>query len=166
MVVKKWRFFPPWRETEQEQWLQEMSRAGLHVLEVGTFGHHSFIPGPSRDLVYRWSAVPSREREQYKQLYLDAGWEIAAVSVGFICWCTPAAAGCTEVFTDSSAKRRHKFQLMLCLGGVATISAIAALPGPDGISVFGRALRAAAAIWFGYAAVRVGWQALTIGRRA
>lgn len=166
MIVKKWRFFAPWRESEQEQWFQEMSRTGLHLLEVGILGHHSFIRGPSRDLVYRWSSVPSREREQYKQLYFDAGWKIAAVNVGFICWCKPAEEGRTEVFTDTAAKRRHKFQLMLWLGAGAAFSGVAALPGPGGIGIFTQAWRVAAAIWLGYAAARLGWQALTIGRKA
>lgn len=166
MIVKKWRFFAPWRESEQEQWFQEMSRKGLHLLAAEFLGPHSFIPGPPQDLVYRWSAVPSGEREQFKQLYFDAGWKIASVNVGFICWCKPAAEAGTEVFTDTAARRSHKFKLMLWLGGVAAISAVAALPGPEDASMFSRALRAAAAMWFGYAAVRLGWQALTIGRKA
>lgn len=32
MIVKTWRFSAPWRESEQEQWFQEMSRKGLHLL--------------------------------------------------------------------------------------------------------------------------------------
>lgn len=164
MIVKKQRFFPPWREAEHQQWLQQMSREGLHLLDLDWLGRHSFISGPPEDWVYRWSPLPNREREHYKQLYRDAGWEIAAVTVGFVCWRKPAAARHTEVFTDTASKLRQHIVHGLWLGGGAVIFAIASAGGPEGTSLFTQAWRAVAAVGLGYAALRLAWQALIIGR--
>ena len=164
MIVEKRRFFPPWREAEHQQWLQQMSREGLHLLDLDCFGRHSFIPGPPEDWVYRWSALPNREREQYKQLYRDAGWELAAVTLGFVCWRKPAAAGQTEVFTDTASRLRQHCLHVLWLAGGAAFFAVASAGGPEGTSVFTLACRGVVAVGLGYAALRLGWQAFNIGR--
>lgn len=165
MIVKKQRFFPPWREAEHQQWLQNMSREGLHLLDLDCLGRHSFIPGPPEDWVYRWSVLPNREREHYKQLYRDAGWEMAAVTVGFACWRKRAAAGQTEVFTDTAPKLRQHLLHVLWLGAGAVFFAVAATGRPEGTSLLTQVWRAAAAVGLGYAALRMGWQALSFGRK-
>lgn len=164
MIVKKQRFFPPWREAEHQQWLQQMSREGLHLLDLDCLGRHSFVPGPPEAWVYRWAVLPNREREYYKQLYRDAGWEIAAVTLGFVCWRKPAAVGHTEVFTDTASKLRQHLLHVIWLAGGAAFFAIAAAGRVEGTSLLTQAWRAVVAVGLGYAALRLGWQAFKRGR--
>lgn len=166
MIVKKKRFFPPWREAEHEQWLQQMSREGLHLLDVEWLGDHTFISGAPQDWVYRWSVLPTREREYYKQLYRDAGWEIAAVTIGFVCWRKPAAAGRTELFTETGSKVRQRLLHALWLGAGAALFAFAATGAREGASLLSRACSAAVAAWLAYAALRLGWHAFRSARKA
>lgn len=111
-TLVKWYFLAPWREVEHEQWLQEQSRLGLHLVSVNSLGLHRFRRAEPLDTVFRWTIIPDGERAHYEQLYQDAGWERAGWIWGYHCWRKPAAAGQTEIFTEPGSKiRQHWHQI-------------------------------------------------------
>lgn len=109
-TLVKWKLIAPWREAEHEQWLQDQSRQGLHLLSVNSLGVHRFRRGAPQDTVYRWTVIPDGERAHYEQLYQDAGWERAGGIWGYHCWRKPAAAGHTEIFTERGSKIRQHWR--------------------------------------------------------
>lgn len=75
-LVRKFRWFWAWQDQQEEAWLEEMSQQGLHLKSVGILALYYFESGCQQDYVYRLDFSSSyRDRENYMQLFKDAGWE-------------------------------------------------------------------------------------------
>lgn len=112
-IVRKSKLFFSWQDEEQEAWLGEMSRRGLHLKQPGWLGSFQFVEGPGREMAYRLDYNRNKAPEDYIQLIKDAGWEHLGVRGGWTYWRKDAVAGSSpEIFTDPDSKVQ-KYQRLL-----------------------------------------------------
>jgi hypothetical protein len=117
--VSKFKFFWADQVAEQEQWLGEMARQGLHLEKVNVLCVWTFVRGEPADVVYQVD-FNSHESADYVQLLEDAGWTRVTSLTGWQFWRTAAGNGRSpELFTDLRSKKL-KYQrlvalIMLCL---------------------------------------------------
>ncbi|MBS4209259.1 DUF2812 domain-containing protein [Bacillus sp. FJAT-50079] len=72
MTIKKFKLFLASDVEKEEQWLTDMSRKGLHLINY-RLGMYYFEENPDESYVYQ---IDFREADdEYIQLYKDAGWE-------------------------------------------------------------------------------------------
>ena len=75
----RWHAFLLCPESEREErFLNRMARQGWHLRKTGIL-RYRFNKGEPRDDQYRMDFMPKRRnREEYRQLFQDTGWEIVA----------------------------------------------------------------------------------------
>ncbi|MCD2517625.1 DUF2812 domain-containing protein [Massilia sp. G4R7] len=115
-TIRKFKFFFAHQDEEQEAWLRSMARQGLHLADVDPFCRWTFRRGAPADIVYRVDFSQANEDASYRQLMQDAGWTLAATTVGWQYWATKAVDGrAPELFTDNASKARKFKQLLSVL---------------------------------------------------
>ena len=115
-TIKKFKFFFAHQDEEQEAWLHAMAQQGLHLVNVNPFCVWTFRRGAPSDIVYRVDFSHANVDASYRQLMQDAGWSLAATTVGWQYWCTQAVNGrAPELFTDNASKARKFKQLLSVL---------------------------------------------------
>ncbi len=115
-IVKKQRWF--WHDEDEENWLQEQSQNGYHLVKPG-FISHDFEKGEPRNYVYRLDYLGSfKDKEGYLQMFADAGWEHLGTLMEWQYFRNEASAGeAPEIFTDSESKiKKYRRQEMAMLG--------------------------------------------------
>jgi len=128
-MKKVWKWWWAWQDREHEQWLAAQSCQGLHLRRVGALGLlHYFEEGAPADNIYRWDFKLSGGKADYRQLFLDAGWELVGdVGGSWLCWRKQAGTGQPqEIFTDRAsliAKYRKLF-LTMVVPGLAVVPII------------------------------------------
>jgi hypothetical protein len=114
-TLTRFKFFWAHQDEEQERWLRDMARQGLHLVDVNPFCFWTFRRGMPRDVVYRVDFGNAQGNDDFSQLMKDAGWTLAATTTGWHYWCTPVVNGrAPEIFTDSASKIK-KFQRLLAV---------------------------------------------------
>jgi len=114
-TVTRFKFFWAHQDHEQEAWLRDMAKQGLHLESVHPLCFWTFRRAAPRDVVYRVDFGNGRSDDGFSQLMQDAGWTLAATSPGWHYWCTPVTDGrAPEIFTDGASKVK-KFQRLLGL---------------------------------------------------
>lgn len=114
-TVTKFKFFFAHQDEEQEAWLRAMAQQGLHLVKVNPLCFWTFRRGEPADIVYRLDFPGANQDPAFLQLMQDAGWTLAATTVGWHYWRTPAVRGkAPEMFTDNASKAR-KFRQLLAL---------------------------------------------------
>lgn len=75
--MTKFRWFWAWKDEEEEKWLEEMSRQGLHLAALGFPGFYHFVQGEPRTCSYRldFRTGTQDSLREYRQICRDAGWE-------------------------------------------------------------------------------------------
>ncbi len=113
-LVKKSRWFWAWNDDKEEAWLGEMSRQGLHLQQAGAFGQYTFEQGEPRQYAYRLDFVTeSKKKDDYYQIFRDAGWEHVGEMSGWQYWRKEIVDGkVPEIFTDNASKIQ-KYQRLL-----------------------------------------------------
>ena len=101
------RLFMAWQDEDEEVWLREMSKSGLHLKKADLFGSYIFTRGEPREYIYRldFRNEMKSDLKTYYQLFEEAGWEHVGVLGGWQYWrrpYDPADAG--EIFTDPDSK--------------------------------------------------------------
>jgi hypothetical protein len=114
-TVTTFKLFWAHQDEQQEAWLRSQAQKGLHLVNVNPFCFWTFRRGEPADIVYRvnysnsWAAHGS----DFHQFMEDAGWQLAATTVGWQYWATPAVNGkAPEIFTDAPSKAK-KFEHLL-----------------------------------------------------
>ena len=105
--VKVRKLFFIWQDEDEERWLEEMARNGLHLASVSSFGRYTFQQGKPREFVYRldYQEKMKQEMQDYYQLFRDAGWEFVGERSFFKYFRKPRRAGeVNEIFTDNRSK--------------------------------------------------------------
>jgi hypothetical protein len=104
--VKRFKWFWACQDVEEEAWLGEMSKQGLHLKSPGCFHRYTFQAGAPREAVYRLDFLKRSEKtEDYFQLIRDAGWEHLGEMNGWQYWRKAVQDGGTpEIFTDIESK--------------------------------------------------------------
>ncbi|MEW7850020.1 DUF2812 domain-containing protein [Massilia aurea] len=112
-TVTKFRFFFAHQDEEQEAWLRAMAQQGFHLINVNPLCFWTFRIGAPADIVYRLDFPGTGSDPAFAQLMDDAGWSLAAATVGWHYWRTPAVDGrVPEIFTDSASKA-EKFRRLV-----------------------------------------------------
>jgi hypothetical protein len=105
--MKKTKWFWPWQDQEEEQWLEKQSKQGNHLSKLSAFGRYTFEKGAPKDFVYRLDFMldDRGEKENYLQIFRDAGWEYLGEMNGWHYFRKEAdAEASTEIFTDQHSK--------------------------------------------------------------
>ncbi|MFC1983825.1 DUF2812 domain-containing protein [Chloroflexota bacterium] len=76
-TIRKFKWFWPWQDEQEEAWLRRMSQQGWHLLSVGLAGIYRFQADEPCDCVYRldYQTYKKKDEQDYLQLFSDAGWE-------------------------------------------------------------------------------------------
>jgi hypothetical protein len=119
-TVRKYKLFFSWQDEQEQAWLGEMSRKGLHLKRPGSFGRYKFEEGPGRDITYRMDYNNEKAQEDYLQLIKDAGWEYLGTRGGWYYWRKVILNGVVpEIFSDPASKIQ-KYQRLLAGYTIAT----------------------------------------------
>jgi len=107
-TVTKLKFFFAHEDEQQEAWLRAMAQQGLHLLKVNPLCVWTFRRGAPADVIYRVDFPRTSRDPAFAQLMQDAGWSLAATTVGWHYWRTPAVRGqAPQLFSDAESKRRN-----------------------------------------------------------
>ena len=115
-IVRKNKWFWPWQDEAEEAWLREMSRQGWHLSDLRLPISFIFESGEPVDFVYRldYPAHSKTDKEDYLQLFKDAGWEFIKESSGWFYFRQPAQPGQElEIYTDAESKITKYQRLLL-----------------------------------------------------
>ncbi|MFC1993430.1 DUF2812 domain-containing protein [Chloroflexota bacterium] len=107
-TIRKFKWFWPWQDEQEEAWLRSMSQKGWYLFSVGLPCIYRFRAGEPRDYVYRldYQTFPKKDKKEYQQLFRDAGWEhIGEMSGGQQYFRKEVYEGETpDIFTDVESK--------------------------------------------------------------
>jgi hypothetical protein len=119
-TIRKFRWFWPWQDENEEAWLESMAETGWHLAAVQLFGKYTFRQGEPGHVAYRLDYMPTRNRtelEGYLQVFQDAGWNYVGEMSNWRYWRKAVQPGETaEIFTDNESKIRKYRRLLLFLG--------------------------------------------------
>ena len=106
-TIRKFRWFWAWQDEQEEAWLRSMSQKGWHLSSIGLPCIYGFRAGESRDYIYRldYQTFPKKDRQEYLQLFHDAGWEYIGEMSTWQYFRKEVKEGETlEIFTDVESK--------------------------------------------------------------
>lgn len=113
--MRKFKWFWAWQDEQEEGWLREMSTVGWHLRGISFPTIYDFESGESRDYVYRldYRSHWKMDKEDYLQLFQDAGWEYVQEMAGWHYFRKLAEQGEDfEIYTDAESKI-GKYQRLL-----------------------------------------------------
>ena len=107
-TVTKIRVFTIADFKEEEVWLREMARQGLHLLRMTPPLVYVFEKGEPRDVIYRLDFTNNDEGGDYARMLGEFGWENCGKCMGWIYWRRDAAALANEaegeLFSDDASR--------------------------------------------------------------
>jgi hypothetical protein len=106
-IIRKRKLFWPWQDLEEEAWLEQMSRQGLHLKKVHRLGQYDFEPGRPAENIYRMDFQDAlhKNKDAYLRLFIDSGWEHLGEMSGWQYFRRPVQPeGEREIFTDPDSK--------------------------------------------------------------
>ena len=105
--VKKFRWFWPWQDEAEENWLEKMSQKGYHLSSVSLPGFYTFSVAEPRKYIYRldYQTFYKKDKGEYLQLFQDAGWEYIGELSAWQYFRKEVKQGeTTEIYTDVESK--------------------------------------------------------------
>ena len=116
-MLKKFKVFWAWQDEQEEAWLREMSLQGWHLRELPFATVYTFERGAAQDFTYRMDFITSStKRDEYFQLFRDAGWVHLGQMGGWQYFRKPSADGSTpEIYTDAESKMQKYGRLLAIL---------------------------------------------------
>jgi hypothetical protein len=121
--MSKFKWFWAWQDEEEEAWLREMSKEGWHLRRINFPTIYDFESGEAKDTVYRldYRSYWKMDKEDYQQLFHDAGWEYIQEMAGWHYFRKPAEESEElEIYTDAESKI-GKYQRLLAFLGILTL---------------------------------------------
>lgn len=118
---KVFRLWWAWNDEKEERWMEARAREGWHVRTFGPF-FCTLEAGPPAEIAYRLdyqnaSSLPPKNREEYLDIFRDAGWEHVGDYAGWFCFRHPAGDGPPpEIHTDAESRIAKYKRLMAVLG--------------------------------------------------
>ena len=107
-TVTKIRFWTIADFREEEAWLREMAREGLHLLRMVVPCFYIFEKGEPRDVIYRLDFTNNAEGGDYARMLGEFGWENCGRCMGWIYWRRDADALANEaegeLFSDDESR--------------------------------------------------------------
>lgn len=113
--MRKFKWFWAWQDEAEEAWLREMSNEGWHLTGISFPTLYDFEFGEAMDYVYRldYRSYWKMDKEEYLQLFSDAGWEYVEEMAGWHYFRKLARSGEElEIYTDAESKI-GKYQRLL-----------------------------------------------------
>ena len=93
---------------EEEVWLREMARSGLHLKKMIIPCFYIFEKGAPRDVIYRLDFTNNAEGNDYGRMLSEFGWENCGRCAGWIYWRRDAAELADEregeLFSDDQSR--------------------------------------------------------------
>ena len=127
-TIRKFKWFWPWQDEEEEAWLRSISQKGWHLFSLGLPCIYRFLAGEPRDYVYRldYQTFPKKDKQEYQQLFRDAGWEYVGEMSGWQQYFRKEAkeGEAPEIFTDVESKVAKYKQVLAFLAFFVVIEAI------------------------------------------
>ena len=106
--VTKIAFFTIADFKEEEVWLRERAREGLHLVRMVVPCFYIFEKGAPEDVIYRLDYTNNEESGDYARMLQDFGWENCGRCMGWVYWRKSAAEaeneGESELFTDDAGR--------------------------------------------------------------
>jgi len=126
VILNKFKWFWAWQDEKEETWLQKKSQQGYHLVSVKPFGRYLFKLGDKTDYAYRLDYLTNRkDRQNYLQLFQDAGWEHVGEVTGWQYFRKHVEAGeSPEIYTDVESKVT-KYKIFIAYFGIIDIIMIA-----------------------------------------
>ena len=118
-TITKFKWFWAWNDAAEESWLEEMSKKGYHLTSFGFPGFYNFVVSGPKHYVYRldYQILKTRDKNEYFQLFKDAGWDHIGEMSGWQYFRKEVRAGETpEIFTDTESKVAKYKRLLAFLG--------------------------------------------------
>ena len=116
-TINKFKWFWAWEDEKEEAWLRDKALDGWHFASVTFLGQYTFEKGEARNDVYRLDFLSNyKDRENYLQLFEDAGWKHVG-QYGSWQYFRKAALNdeTPEIFTDNESKQKKYARVMLYL---------------------------------------------------
>ena len=104
---RKFKWFWPWQDEQEEEWLRGLALSGLQLRSSDGAGFYTFEQGQPAEIVYRldYNTLAKKDKEHYLQLFRDAGWEYVGEMNSWQYFRKPVVAGKSEeIFTDNESK--------------------------------------------------------------
>jgi len=116
-TFKQFRWFWAWDDEKEENWLRELAQKGWHFKSVSLPGNYVFEQGEPRDDVYRLDHFTNaKDKTNYLQLFIDAGWEYMGEMNSWQYFRKTAIDGdAPEIFSDNESKAKKYRKLMIFL---------------------------------------------------
>lgn len=117
-MVHVFRWFWAWQDEDEEEWLRELSKKGLHLSRTDLFGSYTFTVGEPREYIYRldFRNEMKTDLKSYYQLFEETGWEHVSVMGGWQYWRKPYdPAESVEIYSDPDSKIAKYQRLLLFL---------------------------------------------------
>jgi hypothetical protein len=119
-TMKQFHWFWAWDDEKEEAWLREMAQKGWHFKSVSLPGNYVFEYGEPRNDVYRLDYFTSaKDKPNYLQLFIDAGWEYLGEMNSWQYFRKLAGVGeLPEIFSDNESKSKKYRRILLILVAV------------------------------------------------
>lgn len=120
-TVQKFKWIWAWQDEQEEAWLSDMARTGLHLESPIFPGIYRFHSGVPKEVIYRldYKSTPRKDTEAYLQIFRDAGWEHVGEMSGWQYFRKQVQPGETaEIFTDRDSKIQKYRRLLTVLTGM------------------------------------------------
>ena len=93
---------------EEEVWLREMAKSGLHLKRMIVPCFYVFEKGEPRDVIYRLDFTDNDEHGDYGRMLAEFGWENCGRCMGWIYWRRDAGELANEaegeLFSDDESR--------------------------------------------------------------
>lgn len=170
-TMKKFKVFWAWQDEQEEAWLREMSLQGWHLRELNFPTVYTFERGAPQDLTYRMDFITSStKREEYFQLFRDAGWLHLGQMGGWQYFRKPSADGSApEIYTDAESKMQKYGRLLtILIVFLPIMMANLRTVGDHSESIPGQIIMAVYFILYllyVFALIRVGWRVISLKKK-
>lgn len=118
--IQKTKWFWPWQDNQEEAWLEQMSKQGLHLKQAHFMSQYDFVKGQPETYTYRLdfqNSLKWKNNDEYLRLFADAGWEHLGVKGGWQYFRKLVKSGeGTEIFTDPESKIQKYNRYLTFLG--------------------------------------------------
>jgi hypothetical protein len=116
-TIRKFKWFWAWDDEKEETYLREMALEGWHFKSVTFPGYYTFENGEPRNDFYRLDFLSNyKDKENYLQLFKDAGWSHVGEYGSWQYFRKTALEGeIPEIFTDNDSKVKKYTRVMTFL---------------------------------------------------
>lgn len=115
--IRNFKWFWAWDDEKEEAYLRKMALDGWHFNSVTFPGCYTFEKGKPRNDFYRLDFLSNyKDKENYLQLFEDAGWSHVGEYGSWQYFRKTAVEGETpEIFTDNDSKVKKYSRVMMFL---------------------------------------------------